>query len=89
MAKTPDSELPSSTSDQEETSTRNPRPVYFPRKINQDIRLCTITRAHDKDTYGIEITSCPDELFYSIRILPSGNEKLSSKNSAWVIEKDL
>lgn len=84
MAKTTGNELFSSTSDQEETSARSAHPVYFPRKINEDIRLCTINRAHDKDTFGIEITSCPIELFYSIRILPNGNKKRSSKNSVRV-----
>ncbi|CAF1359198.1 unnamed protein product [Adineta ricciae] len=88
MAGTPDNELLSSTSDQEETSMSNSRPVYSPRRINQDIRLCTITRTHEKDTYGIEITSCPIELFYSIRILPSGNKKLSNAALAGVKPND-
>lgn len=66
---TPDSNYQSSIRDS--TSTLNPP--------EDDIRLCTITRANAADTYGIELNYHRREQYHSLKLSSSASNMPTSK----------
>ncbi|UJR24224.1 hypothetical protein I4U23_027191 [Adineta vaga] len=71
-------ELPSSSSSDEESSSISSDAVNSFTIINEDIRLCTITRKHARDIYGFDIIANKNELYHSLKILSNQDRQPSN-----------
>lgn len=56
-------------------------------KNDADIRLCTINRADENDTVGIQLDSHIKERFHSVIITPGRDDEPSSKSSKFQIRR--
>ncbi len=65
-------------------TTQVSQPLSRPEIVNthqDDIRLCTITRANATDTYGLELNYHRRDHFHSLKLTSGRGNEPSSKNS--------